>query len=107
MNLSTVVKNLNRSLETMDEKLAQAKRSMGIRPDLAMARAVIHEVDDALAEAAMCILLAQRQKVSQPPDVIAHVNRVHREMFEVATEIDMCSAIIADRTPHAAALILN
>jgi hypothetical protein len=97
MNVATLSKDINATLQLMRDEFELAKRSMGIKPKLEDAKERMRNANVALHTAVELILQAQFFEVTTPPDVIERVNAFQAELANVYAEIDMCERIIATR----------
>jgi hypothetical protein len=96
-NVATLCKDVNELLARVDAELVEAKRVMGIRPDLAAAHVFIDRAYASLNAASELIIKADSQGIHQPPDVYARVNARHRELNGLLVDMLTCDKIIADR----------
>jgi hypothetical protein len=97
MDVTNLCRNINEMLVRMDQQFMLAKKTMGVRIDMELAKQRILDAEDTIHELATLINDARAQGIVQPPDVTLRLNMNYTDVEKMATEILEFEAFIAQR----------
>lgn len=97
--LNSLTKHIDAELLDATFELAEAKKALGVKPNLTEAHERFQKAGRAYADMLDVILNADANfEVKLPEPFIEKVDRFHQDLIKVMNEISICEAVIQSRT---------